>query len=98
MSRPLSGRIVGDVWRRKSEVSSPSIWELTLELTPESININIADVQELRTLHRMGEKLTMRIIEHRSGNGPFRTVAELDRVKGNGQAILQANRHRRRVR
>jgi len=53
------------------------------------ININTASAAELELLPGIGPALAGRIIEYRSGSGPFRTVDQLDDVKGIGPRTLE---------
>ncbi len=48
------------------------------------ININTASNSELMTLNGIGEVLASRIIEYRKNNGPFKTIDEIQNVKGIG--------------
>lgn len=54
----------------------------------ERIDLNSAPASELVRLPRVGPALARRIVSDREANGPFRTVADLDRVTGVGPAIL----------
>ena len=53
------------------------------------IDINRADAGELTRLPGVGPKLAERIVADRAALGPYRTLADLDRVKGVGPALLQ---------
>jgi competence protein ComEA len=53
------------------------------------ININTASAAELELLPQIGPALAKRIIDHRTLHGPFRTIAELDNVKGIGPKTLE---------
>lgn len=55
---------------------------------PARININTATAAELEVLPGIGPGLAQRIIEHRERAGRFRTVAELDKVKGIGPRTI----------
>lgn len=46
------------------------------------ININSADVTELKQLDGIGEALAGRIIEYRGENGKFETIEEIMKVSG----------------
>lgn len=61
------------------------------------ININTATLGELELLPGIGPALAARIIEHREKYGAFRSVDELDRVKGIGPKILERVRSLVRV-
>lgn len=56
----------------------------------ERIDPNVADAVELDRLPRVGPALAARIIHDRERNGPFRSVAELDRVTGVGARMVEA--------
>jgi competence protein ComEA len=57
-------------------------------LPRDAIDLNEADVVDLRMLPGIGEKTAQRIVAYREKNGPFRSVDELRRVSGIGPAIL----------
>lgn len=50
------------------------------------ININTADVAALEELPGIGPSLAQAIIDHRKTNGPFKSVDQLNDVKGIGEA------------
>ncbi len=52
------------------------------------IDLNTADERLLDTLDGIGPAKARAIVENRLAHGPFRTVQELDRVKGIGPAML----------
>jgi len=56
---------------------------------PARINLNTATAAELEVLPGIGPGLAQRIIEHRERAGRFRTVAELDKVKGIGPRTIE---------
>ncbi|TQN43890.1 competence protein ComEA [Blastococcus colisei] len=51
------------------------------------VDLNTADVPELDALPGIGPVLAQRIVEHRTRQGPFRSVEQLDDVPGIGPAI-----------
>lgn len=53
------------------------------------ININTATSSELELLPGIGPAMASRIIEYRKTNGRFRTVEDLDEVKGIGPRTLE---------
>lgn len=53
------------------------------------LNINTASGAELELLPGIGPALAARILEDRQANGPFKTVDDLDRVKGIGPKTLE---------
>ncbi len=66
-------------------------------LPRDAIDLNDADVVDLRMLPGVGEKMAQRIIQHRQTNGPFRSVDELRRISGIGPAVLERIRPYLRV-
>jgi competence protein ComEA len=50
------------------------------------VDLNTAGVAELDALPGIGPVLAQRIVDHRSRQGPFRSVEELDDVPGIGPA------------
>lgn len=58
-------------------------------LAPAKINLNTATGAELENLPGVGPALAARIIEHRKAHGPFRSVEQLDGVKGIGPKLME---------
>ncbi len=52
------------------------------------LNVNTATAAELELLPGIGPALAGRIVQDRQANGPFKSVDDLDRVKGIGPKIL----------
>jgi competence protein ComEA len=62
------------------------------------VDLNTADAATLaRELKGIGESRAKAIVEHRTRNGPFRTVDELVLVKGIGPRVVEQNRASLRV-
>lgn len=53
------------------------------------IDINTASAVELTLLPGIGPRLADRIVEDRERNGPFRSLDDLQRVRGVGPMIVQ---------
>jgi len=53
------------------------------------ININSASESEFETLPKIGPVMAKRIVEDRRQNGPFRSIEELQRVKGIGSKTFE---------
>lgn len=53
------------------------------------IDINTASAVELTLLPGIGPRLADRIVEDRERNGPFRSLDDLQRVRGIGPMIVQ---------
>ena len=58
------------------------------------ININTATVEQLMELKGVGQKLAEAIVAYREANGLFKSVADLEQVKGIGPKILADNMDR----
>jgi len=56
------------------------------------INVNTATTQQLESLPGIGPGLAAKIIDDRSRNGRFRSLADLDRVPGIGPKLLEKMR------
>ncbi|MBO6573964.1 MAG: ComEA family DNA-binding protein [Rhodothermales bacterium] len=56
------------------------------------IDLNTATSEELQTLPRIGPALAARILLHREQFGPFRSVADLEMVRGIGAATMEGLR------
>ena len=62
--------------------------------TGHKVNINRASVTELQQLSGVGQKKAEAIIQYREQNGSFKTVNDLQNVKGIGPKLLEKNRAR----
>lgn len=51
----------------------------------QKVNINTATAAELDTLPGIGPAIAQRIIDYRTEHGPFRTIADLQKVSGIGE-------------
>ncbi|MDE0186280.1 MAG: helix-hairpin-helix domain-containing protein [Candidatus Poribacteria bacterium] len=57
------------------------------------IDLNVATLEQLQTLPRIGPVMARRIIEYRETNGSFSSVDDLVRVRGIGDKTLEQFRH-----
>lgn len=58
------------------------------------IRLNSANVQDLQQLNGVGEKKALAIIEYREQHGKFKTIDELQNVKGIGPKLIEKNKAR----
>ena len=59
------------------------------DLKPHSIDVNRADSKTLEKLPRIGPKTARAIIDYRTEHGPFKSIEELDNVKGIGPKTIE---------
>ena len=55
----------------------------------EKININYAEIAELRKLKGVGPALAGRIVAYRSSHGPFSSAEDIKSVKGIGPSLYE---------
>lgn len=53
-----------------------------------AVNVNTATKAELATLNGIGDVRAQAIIDYRTKNGPFKSMAELDKVPGIGEGTM----------
>ena len=57
-----------------------------------AVNLNTASQAELETVKGIGPAKAKAIIDHRSKNGPFKSVDELKEIKGFGEKSINGMR------
>ena len=70
------------------EEASPDLQDMLEARSTFRVNINTADQQTLEQLPRIGPALAKRIIAHRSQNGYFTSIQDLQEVRGIGPATI----------
>ena len=53
------------------------------------VNINTATVEELQTIHGIGQTKAEAIVKYRKKNGKFKSVQDLTNVKGIGEKTVK---------
>lgn len=56
--------------------------------TVQGFNFNTANIEQLQSIPGIGPKLSQRILDYRTENGPFKSVEELVNVKGIGPSKM----------
>ena len=75
----------------KHYLSKPTLNANTLGT---KVNLNTANIEQLQQLHGIGQKKAEAIVDYRSKNGKFKTIEEIQQVKGIGPALYAKNRAR----
>jgi competence protein ComEA len=75
----------------KHYLSKPTLNANTLGT---KVNLNTANIEQLQQLHGIGQKKAEAIVAYRSKNGKFKTIEEIQQVKGIGPALYSKNRPR----
>lgn len=58
----------------------------------DQVRLNTASVDELQTLHGIGQKKAEAIVQYRKSNGLFKSIDDIQQVKGIGPALFAKNK------
>lgn len=75
-----------------SAVISAVLLSLSSLVWAASVDINSADAKALEALDGIGPSKAAAIVEYRAKNGPFKSLADLEKVPGIGEATVAKNR------
>lgn len=73
----------------KQIIKSLALMFLMAGSTWAAVNINTATQSELESVKGLGAAKAKAIIAYREKNGPFKSLDELDKVKGFGKATVE---------
>lgn len=65
---------------------------LSVSSAADKINLNQAGIEQLQQLNGIGQKKAEAIIEYRRKNGKFKTIEDIQQVKGIGPALFAKNK------
>lgn len=76
----------------KSKESNHYLSKPEMHISSDKINLNTASVDQLQQLSGVGAKKAEAIIQYRNNNGQFKTIDEIQKVKGIGPALFEKNK------
>lgn len=68
-------------------------WLASIGLAFGAVNVNTASKEDLEALKEIGPVKAQAIVDYRREHGPFRSLDDLDKVKGVGKATILAIRN-----
>ena len=84
----LSAAVTAPVLVAASWVS-PEPSEESVVVVDNKIDINQADVKTLMTIHNVSKARAQAIVDYREKNGKFKSIYDLEKVKGMNKAFLK---------
>lgn len=71
------------------ELSGVRVLQPTFLDSPPKIDLNSAGIDELKKLPGIGDVLARNIVQYRKDHGPFKSLDDLDNVKGIGKSLIE---------
>ncbi|VAX12299.1 hypothetical protein MNBD_GAMMA24-477 [hydrothermal vent metagenome] len=66
---------------------------LSFGVQAEPVDINTADARSIAlNIKGVGDRKAARIVSYRKKNGPFKSIEELENIKGIGPKLIEKNR------
>lgn len=85
--------IVQDSTKKKPIVIAGHETKETATKIIDTVNINTADAQQIKTVLKMiGKKRAEAIVEYRNQHGPFQSIDDLTKVKGISKQVVEKNK------
>ncbi len=57
--------------------------------SPPKVDLNTAEIDELKELPGIGEVLAQRIVDYREEHGPFKAITDLENISGIGKSLIE---------
>jgi comEA protein len=86
----MAAQDTGAAQPSKQTTKTPEKTQAKEQTTSAKIDINKASAAELQTLKGIGPQTAQAIVKYREENGPFKSVEDLNKVKGIGKKKVES--------